>query len=254
MNKLLITDYLYNVFKFGATNGINLENYFNDAFNNQDFVNMVLCKPHNILEIKSLILSKRKATITTEDNKLRYLAFLIATFIDTTTIDITKIPKYIIPTEIFNNFNYYHSKDIDEVIFELIIIYNETYVNRKVRLALEDDLYLVKENFISLFPIKRFNEFKVTYDLKLSSPVFYTKEGEVLLFNSNINALLEDDYFKNKYVVGQKVYCFSYAFVFGSQSIPKNIFFFLMNESNIAFYEPGGFKHNFKIIKQKNPL
>lgn len=254
MNKLLATDYLYKMFTFGTKIGINPDSYFEDAFYNQDFINMVECRPHNTSKIKELITNCRKSNEVVSDATLRYLAFLIVSFIEETTIEISRIPKYIDSKKVLDNYSYYHSKSIEEVIFELLINYNEKYTNRKMKFALEDDLYLVKDNLLSLFPLKRFEEFKETYDFRLSVPVFYTKNGEILLASSKINKLLNDEYFKNKYAVGQKVYCFAYAYSFAQEKVPSNVYFFLIKEDSITFYEQGGLAHEFKILKQKIPF
>ena len=246
MNKILVTDYLYNLFIFAKDNNIHPNDIFMDLFKNEQFIQMINCKPHDILEIKRLVLSKKKTKNHPSNEMLRYLSYLIASFLETTKVEYKSIIKYINPNYIFKNYIQYHSKDVAEVIFELMIKYNEKYRIRKMVFDYEDALTAMKYNLLRLFPLKRFEQFEQIIDWRIDNIVFYTKQGEILIWSDNLDELFEDDYFKNRYLIGNKVYCFS-----NKDNCPKtpptSLYFFYIKKEEIIFIEPGDKKHSFKI-------
>ena len=246
MNKILVTEYLYNLFIFAKNNSVHPKDVLVDLFKNEQFVNMVRCKPHDILEIKLIIVQKKKSKNLPSNDEIRYLSFLIASFLETTQVEYRFIPKYIDTTDIIKNYIQYHSKDIEEVIFDLLIKYNEKYQARKMVFDYEDALTAMKHNLLRLFPLKRFEEFEQIIDWRIESLLFYAKKGEILIWSDNISGLLNDEYFKNKYVIGNKIYCFS-----SQDNCPKTpptaLYFFNVKNDGIVFQEPGGLRHYFKI-------
>ena len=248
MNKLLLIDLIYDVFKFGIDNNINPTSYFKDLFKNEEFIKLLNIEQHNFNDIKRLVLVHKKTNTLPSLNEVRYLAFLIASFIDIAIVPVNKLTKYINPKDIFDNFDYYHTKDEREVIFELMIEYNSKYLIRGLKFYLEDDLFLVKENLLKIFPFKRFEEFELIYQNNYSKiTVFYSKKDEVLFYYSDIKELLSDDYFKNKYIVGNGVYCFSREPI---NLLPKDyvstIYYFQIKDKEILFTDPSGNQVAFK--------
>ena len=246
MNRVLVTQYLYDLFLFAKNYRIHPKDMLNDLFMNEQFIQMMKCKPHDILEIKRLIFKEKKSKNLPSNEALRYLSFLIAAFLETTNVDYKFITRYIDAVDIIDNYIQYHIKDTNEVIFDLMIRYNEKYKSRKMVFDYEDALTAMKYNLLRLFPLKRFEQFEQIIDWRIDNIVFYTKQGEILIWSDNLDELFEDDYFKNKYLIGNKVYCFS-----NKDNCPKtpptSLYFFYIKKEEIIFIEPGDKKHSFKI-------
>ena len=131
MNKILTIEYLYDVFEYSLEHNKDPRLFFANLFLNDDFINMILNKPFDITNVLNVVINSKKSKTNISKNEIRYLSFLVAEFIEKTEIEITRLPSYINVSDVINNFTYYHSQDIDVVIFQLITIYNQKYKFRK---------------------------------------------------------------------------------------------------------------------------
>ena len=136
---------------------------------------MMMCKPHDILEIKRLILSYKKSKSIPNNESLQYLAHLTATLIVCSSIKLKSIPKYINASEIIEHYQCFHIKATDEIIFDILTKHNEKYLLRKTRI--NDNQ--TKNNLLRLFPLKRFEEFVQIIDWRIDNIVFFS---EFILF------------------------------------------------------------------------
>lgn len=247
MNKLLSIDLIYDVFSHGAFLGVSPTNYFNTLLKNEEFNKLINIKPNDYSSIEKILLKSKRSKEIPNENKLRYLAFLLVTMLIETSIPLQKIGQYINPQDIFDNFDYYHSNDEKNVIFELMVRRNEKYKNIGLEFDLEDDLMLTKYNLLALFPFNRFKDFKIVFESKLDITVFYLKEGEILFATDDLKTLVSDNYFKNKYLIGNIAYCFGYKESnLPLSEYPTAINHFLIKENHLLFTDSKGVKHIFK--------
>ncbi len=242
MNKELTIEYLYDVFSYASKKQKDFSYLFNDLLKNNDFLQMIENKPFDITRILMVIDTAKGSDVVWNINKIRYLSFLISEFIDRTNVNKKLLDRYIYPDDVFVNFNYYHSQDINNVIFYLFIKHNERFKLRKLSDKTFLDAKDLSKPFIKLFPFKRFDFLKLIFDKKISKQLFCLEE-EILLYSDEINELLEDDYFVQRYCVGNKIYCFT-------NKQPKyinkyTIYYFIIKEDGLSLITPSGITHKF---------
>lgn len=245
MNKTLTTEYLFNIFKHAVEKKKNLSSFFDDLFKEENFINMVLTKPFDIEPIIRIIDDSKTSRTMPSINQIRYLSFLIAEFIERTSLNIKYIPKYIDVNDILNEFIYLHLQDIDNVIFYLFTSYNTKYKLRKASCKVLLNEEKVLENFKRLYPIKRFDSFRLIYDSKLSKRIYVNDYSEVLFFYAENDGLFSDEYFKQKYLIGNKVYCFSKNV--NIRQYYSRIYLFLVGFDRIKLFEPNGISYSFVL-------
>lgn len=244
MNKTLIIEYLYDVFSYSNKNKKDLSCSFKELLKNKDFLQMIENKPFDITKIFATINQCKKSSVEWTANKIRYLSFLISEFISLTSVNIKLLCRYIDPNDIFINYNNYHSQDINNVIFELFIKYNEKFKLRKLNVKSFSDIDKIVQIFIRLFPFNRFELFDSIFDKKLMIKILCLG-NEILLFSSNIDELLSNDYFIQRYCVGNKVYCFVNE---GHNKANRfNIYYFVISKSELTLITPGGLRHTFSF-------
>ena len=237
MNSGLTTEYLYEVLTYASEKQKDIESIFGRLFLNEDFIMMIMTKPFDIQRVLSVVDSSKKKGASVDKNKIRYLSFLISMFLDKTIVEPKKIPQYISPSDVFGNFNYYHSQDVDNIIFLLINQKNERYKLRKInKNKLLDESQLLN-NFLKLYPIKKFSSFNEIFDQKLLSKI-YVSENDILFYSDDINDLLDNQYFVYRYCVGNRVFCFT-----SKEQTPhyrSSLYLFIINDDGIKLIEPSG--------------
>ena len=248
MNKTLTIDALYDLFIFGRENRVHPKRFFKLIFTDDDFINLLQNKPHDIIRLEGIIASLEKSNFQLSDNQLRYLSYLIVTFIHSTNIPLNKIHQYLNADDILDNFNYYHLKDEQEVIFELMTRHNEKYIINGLNLYIDEFIEALKYNLSTLYPFKRFEDFELIIDHRSPSIILYIKEGEVLFYTDNIKDIVRDNYMLNRYLLGNACYIFSNETIdIDVINPPFTLYYFEMHEKEIRLYEPGGQKHLFKL-------
>ena len=245
MNKELTIEYLYDVFSFAIDSGVHPKAFFKDLFGCPDFINMMNNRPFDIGQIESLIKRQKPQTFNINLNQIRYLSFLIVEFIDRTTIALRDIPSYIDADAIITNFLYYHSQDIDTVIFDLIVARNQKYKLRKATKEKFLDVDNVYSNFLYLFPIKRFLSFKARYDPILYQTIYVNDDNHILLLSNDIDSLMKNDYFVQRYMKGNVVFCFTEQMRGSNEAAPINLL--SVCQEGIWFCPPGGIKRLFSF-------
>ena len=236
MNKLLTLGSLFTVFFYAQEKKKDFYSFYGSLFSNKDFIKMLDSEPYDISKIYELIDNSKDAKQEATKEQIKYLVFLITEFLDRTTVGIKKVPKYIDVKDVFENYNYYHSQDIDNIIFLLFTKYNQKYKLRKANIEKYNNEDNLLKNFIYLYPFNRFSDFKLVFDQTLYQRL-YIKDNEILLF-VNDSSLLENNYFKQRYCVGNKIYCFSNI----KKETPKDvtIYSFIISSEGITLIEPNG--------------
>lgn len=247
MNKILSNEALFDLLTYGVEKNIHPSSYYNDLFNNEDFIRMILNQPFDISNILKIIDNKRKRTFSLSTNCLRYIAFLTVEFIDKTIIDIRNITSYIQIDDVINNFNYYHSQDIDETILNLITNHNERFKIRKLNINKIDEDNILNL-FLRLYPLKKYQYLKNIYDTKLSLTLYYSDINEIIIYSDDPSSLFSNQYFTQRYVIGNKVICFTKDdYHISPNNMSSSIELFIMNTNEIRYYESSGKLHIFKI-------
>lgn len=242
MNKELTKTYLYNTLEFGLMNKKDMNSYFPRLLKNDEFKNMIMCKPYNPLRVQESIYKSKNASNSINEEVIRYIAFLFSEFLDKVDIPINKVSSYFNVNDIIENFAYYHSQNVDDVIFTLITKYNEKYKLRKMsKMSFIGEVSLF-ENLYTLYPIKSFNKFELLFDLKMLKEIL-VKDNEVVFYTDNYFELMNNVYFVQKYCVGNKLYCFT-----TNEKMTRNVTsttFFVIKDDCIELIEPNGSRHKF---------
>ena len=242
MNKDLTLEYLYQIFDYSLEYDISPSVYFPSICKNRDFINMVNSKPFDITNILDEISKHKSSNISIDKNQIRFLAFLISEFLDRTEIPIEKVPKYIDIQYVFLYFNQLHSQDITNIIFDIFTRFNEKYRLRKTMSDIFLDEEKLLQNFLRLYPIKEYRGFDVIFDPRLRKRI-YIYNNNVLLLSQDLKSLSDDEYFKQRYIVGNKVYCFTNETIKPHSDF--SLYLFSVSPKNITLTEPSGLKHLF---------
>ena len=95
---------------------------------------------------------------------------------------------------------------------------------------------------MKLYPIKRFRDFSLIFDSKIMKRL-YIRDNEVLLLANDIDSLIINDYFVQRYCVGNKVFCFTNSKPHLYLKTPLYLLF--VHDEGITFIEPSSVEHQF---------
>ena len=197
-------------------------------------------------KIYSLISGAKSLTRWPSKGEIRYLSFLTADFILKTDVPLPKIPSYIDASDVFVNYNRYHSQDTDVVISILMTKHNQRYKLRKAcKQAFMDEESLIK-NLKRIYPLKRFDDFRSIFDYNLMQRL-YMSGNEILLMAEDPKALFSDTYFIQRYCLGNIIYLFTDKDVEIERHSSINSF--VMEEDRIIYIDSSGIKYYFMFSK-----
>lgn len=249
MNKGLVVEYLFDVFSSLMDRGVHPRRYFEELFSSSEFIPMIQGKPFDIDRLKDVGAGMRPLRESVDSNRLRYLSFLTAELLETTSIAPLEIPHYLNPEALFEGFDYFHTQDPETVIYQMMIDHNAKYRIRKGRKEDYLNSSSLKRRFLRLFPFKKWEGMSPAFDAHLGQALYLGEDGIILFAATEIGELLQNDYFRQKYLIGNRAFAF-----FGKTGEPiphinGSFTIFIVDDYGIFMREPNGLGHTFSFSK-----